>query len=321
MSELVSILIPCYNAERWIAQAIDSALAQTWSAKEIVVVDDGSTDRSLDVIEQYDGRVLWESGPNRGGNVARNRLLELTSGEWVQYLDADDWLMPEKIASQMRFLEANPQTDIVYSQVLEEMWARDECALLDNPIPGSDPNDDIWVLLLRWWLPQTGGQLWRRQALMDVGGWNPDQPCCQDNELYLRLLIKGKRFAYCPTASAVHRLWSGDTVSRRDPVCFRGYRLGVLQTAEDFLRQSEQLTERRLQALNQTRFEIARVAWTEHREAALEIVQGIRNSHPCFRPCGPTAPTIYRLIYRLLGFHLAEIVAALRRRMSAFVGA
>ena len=80
MTKFVSILIPCYNAERWIAQAIESALAQTWSEKEIIVVDDGSTDHSLEVIRQFDGRIWWETGPNRGGNVARNRLLELARG-------------------------------------------------------------------------------------------------------------------------------------------------------------------------------------------------------------------------------------------------
>ena len=72
---LVSILIPCFNAEKWVAQAIESALAQTWPEKEVIVVDDGSTDASLEIIRHFDGRVRWESGPNRGGNAARNRLL------------------------------------------------------------------------------------------------------------------------------------------------------------------------------------------------------------------------------------------------------
>src|SRR5262245_58403046 len=108
MDRLVSILIPCYNAERWISEAIESALAQTWAAKEVIVVDDGSTDRSLDIIRKFDGRIRWETGPNRGGGRARNRLLELASGEWLQYLDADDYLLPEKIAAQMQFVTAHP---------------------------------------------------------------------------------------------------------------------------------------------------------------------------------------------------------------------
>jgi glycosyltransferase involved in cell wall biosynthesis len=98
---LVSILIPCYNAERWVGEAIESALAQTWPEKEVLVIDDGSTDRSLEVIQRYRGRIRWETGPNRGSNTARNRLLELSAGEWLQYLDADDYLRPNKVQVQL----------------------------------------------------------------------------------------------------------------------------------------------------------------------------------------------------------------------------
>src|SRR5678815_984429 len=98
---LVSILIPCYNAERWIRQCIESALDQTYPNKEVIVVDDGSKDASLEVIKSFGDRIRWETGPNRGGNAARNRLLQLAKGEWLQYLDADDYLLPEKISRQM----------------------------------------------------------------------------------------------------------------------------------------------------------------------------------------------------------------------------
>ena len=75
---LVSILIPCYNAQQWVGDAIRSALAQTWPNKEVIIVDDGSTDDSLAVIRSFGSAIRFETGPNRGGNVARNRLLELT---------------------------------------------------------------------------------------------------------------------------------------------------------------------------------------------------------------------------------------------------
>ena len=76
MGELVSILIPCYNAERWIAQAVESALAQTYSPTEVIVVDDGSRDTSLAILKSFGNRIRLESGPNRGGNITRNRLLD-----------------------------------------------------------------------------------------------------------------------------------------------------------------------------------------------------------------------------------------------------
>ena len=78
----VSISISCYNAEPRIAKAIESALAQTWASKEVIVVDDGSTDGSLDEIEKFDGQIRWETGPNRGGNRVRNRLTELAQAAW-----------------------------------------------------------------------------------------------------------------------------------------------------------------------------------------------------------------------------------------------
>src|SRR5690606_31722168 len=96
----VSILIPCYNAERWIGSAIQSALDQTYSDVEVIIVDDGSKDKSVEAIRKFDGEVRWETGPNRGGNPTRNRLLELATGEFLQYLDADDYLLPDKVEKQ-----------------------------------------------------------------------------------------------------------------------------------------------------------------------------------------------------------------------------
>src|SRR5260370_29187993 len=114
---LISILIQYLNAERWVGQAVESALGQTWAEKEVIVVDDGSQDGSLDVIKSFGGLIRWETGPNRGGNVARNRLLELARGEWLQYLDADDYLLPLKIERQAGFLRDYPTCGVVYSPV------------------------------------------------------------------------------------------------------------------------------------------------------------------------------------------------------------
>src|SRR6516164_5613032 len=103
MQPFVSILIPCFNAERWIAEAIESALAQSWPDKEVIVVDDGSTDRSLDIIRGFGSYIRWETGSNCGSNPTRNRLLTIAEGDWLQYLDADDYLLPEKVARQIDF--------------------------------------------------------------------------------------------------------------------------------------------------------------------------------------------------------------------------
>jgi hypothetical protein len=313
---LVSILIPCYNADRWISQAIESALAQTWVDKEIVVVDDGSTDRSLSIIRGFDGCIRWETGRNHGGNVARNRLLELARGDWIQYLDADDWLLPHKIASQIEFLMAHPYTDILFGPITLEWWSERKTKRELLPIP--EPHDP-WELLASWRLPQTGAPLWRKEALLEVGGWKDGQPCCQEHELYLRLIKAGKRFVYCPAGGAVYRQWSEDTVCRKDVADVHRRRLEIEKAAEDHLRKSQQLTVQRLQAISQARFEIARGAWLYDPAFACQIVQQIFESDPQFSPIGSAAPFAYRFAFRWLGFHSAENLAANKRKAASSI--
>ena len=106
MKPLVSILIPAYNAERWIADAIRSALAQTWPNKEIIVVDDGSADQTLQVARGFASKsVLVTTQPNRGAAAARNHAFSLGQGDYIQWLDADDLLAPDKVSLQMEALE------------------------------------------------------------------------------------------------------------------------------------------------------------------------------------------------------------------------
>src|SRR5580700_7824510 len=97
MKPRVTICIPCFNAERWIAEAVRSALGQTWPEKEVIVVDDGSSDGSLDRLREFGDSILLLRGEHRGGNSARNTALRHARGEWLQFLDADDYLKPSKI--------------------------------------------------------------------------------------------------------------------------------------------------------------------------------------------------------------------------------
>lgn len=310
---LVSILIPCYNAERWVAHAIESALAQTWPDKEVIVVDDGSTDGSLDEIRKFDVQIQWETGPNRGGNVARNRLLELARGDWLQYLDADDYLLPNKITNQMEFHRLYEQIDVVFSPVTMEYSTENGTRRELSSIP--EPHDP-WILLARWYLRQTGGPLWRKQALIDVGAWRPEQPCCQEHELYLRLLMAGKRFRYCDERGAIYRQFGNGTLSTRDLSAVHRERLAIEARAEEFLRERGELTATRLEAINDARFEIARMARVYDASIAEEIIETIKRSQPDFKPRGPAARLQYRLAYRAVGFSAAERFAEWKRRLA-----
>lgn len=314
---LVSILIPCFNASRWIAQAIESALAQSWPHKEVIVVDDGSTDGSDAIIRTFDGRIRWQRQSNQGSNPTRNRLLSLARGAWLQYLDADDYLLPGKIQGQMASIERDPNVDVVFGPVTLEhgIGAGARRELLPIPEP-----HDLWILLARWHLPQTGAPLWRKAAIQDVGGWSPQQPACQEHELYLRLLMAGKRFAYTDSNGAVYRQWSEETLWKKNPARTRRLRLEIERRLEEFLRDRGELTPGRRWAINMARFEMARMAWLDDRQEALEIVRTIERSGDRFVPAGNAAPASYQLIYRLMGFTAAEAAAGWRRRLLAAVG-
>ena len=310
----ISILIPCHNAERWIGAAIESALGQTADGIEVLVLDDGSTDGSLDVIRSFGDRVEWMAGPNRGAGAARNRLLRAARGDWVQYLDADDWLMPEKVARQAALLPSRPEADVLFGPVTFEHWSPRGARRELCPIP--EPHDP-WILLARWRLPQTGAPLFRRQALRDVGGWKEEQPCCQEHELYLRLLTAGKRFAYADAGGAVYRIWSEETLCRRDKALTRRERRRITDRLEAHLAANGGLNAERHWAINQARFEMARMAWLSDPAEAAEIIGEIRRSQPGFLPAEAAAPPTYRFAYRALGFAAAEKLASFRRRFAA----
>jgi glycosyltransferase involved in cell wall biosynthesis len=311
---LVSILIPCYNAEQWISLAIESALAQTWVEKEIIVVDDGSTDRSLDVIRQFEGRIRWRAGLNNGGGAARNRLLELARGEWLQYLDADDYLRPGKIARQIEFVREHPHADVVCSPTAWEGVVDEKIVCVDTEIPKLDP----WILLASWRLPQTGGTLWKKKVLESVGGWRVDQTCCQEHELYCRLLEAAMRFEFCDGALAVYRDFEchGRVTRKSRGGELERQRLAILDRIERCLKQRSELTIERRQAVNDARHELARGLWQSNRQFAMNTHKRIWESDPSFLP-SPAASNskFYSIAYRVVGFQVAQIVASCRRAL------
>src|SRR5580704_7721487 len=116
----VSVVIPCFNAEATVADTIESALTQTWEDLEIIVIDDGSTDSSTNVLRSFGNRIRANFGPNRGASAARNTGTTLATGAYIQYLDADDLLAPEAIERRLAALNENG-ADVAYSD-----WQRFE---------------------------------------------------------------------------------------------------------------------------------------------------------------------------------------------------
>src|SRR5205823_6647856 len=143
------------------------------------------------------------------------------------------------------------------------------------PVSSRDP----WLLMARWQMPGTHALLFRRSAITTVGGWKPDQPCCQEHELLLRLLIAGKRFVFSPSAGAIYRHWSSSTISTKDPLQTLTKRLELADAAEDHLVRTGTLTELYRDAFAFQRIECARIVYPRNPSIAIGIAERAKRVH------------------------------------------
>ncbi len=117
---LISAIIPVYNRKRYIAEAIDSVLAQTYSPIEIIVVDDGSTDKSAAIVKEYqNSSIRYTFQSNQGIGAARNKGIDMAQGAYYAFLDSDDLWIPDKISLQMKAFENDPDLDMVFGHVVQ----------------------------------------------------------------------------------------------------------------------------------------------------------------------------------------------------------
>jgi len=206
----VSVIIPCYNGEKWIARAIRSALNQRDSNPEIVVIDDGSTDKSLDVIKSFGDILRWKTGPNQGGCAARNSGLDTIKSEYVMFLDADDYIEADSLAE---WTAGASGADIVLGPVAYETAGR----LTPGPTMGPVVTANS---VLRQWLSgrfvPPCAVLWRRSFLCTINGWNPAVLRNQDGEVTMRALLYGARVAIARRGLGVYvQHGHGTRVSKR----------------------------------------------------------------------------------------------------------
>ena len=304
MPPLVSIGIPSYNAERWIEGSVRSALAQTWPEKEVIVVDDGSTDGTLGILDKFGEAIRVGRAPHGGANRARNLIREAARGEWVQYLDADDYLRPEKIERQLSQAGAE-EADIIYSPVLVEQWRNG--SPLTPEVEPLDATVDLPTQLLRWQLPQTSGALWRKTALEAIGGWdeNPTQ-LCDEHDCYFRALKAGRRFLFAPEANAVYRIWSEQTRSHSQGREVIASRTALCEALREWMTARGEWKPEHRKALGQSLLEMARHLASQDLRAGAQY-HAARKQEVWL--AGPAAPPTYRLVYRGFGFRAAELMA------------
>jgi len=316
-SPCVTIGIPCYNGARWVEQAVVSALKQEDIEKEVLVINDGSTDESGLILQRFRDHIRLVSTPNRGVNVARNLILELSRGSWIQYLDADDFLLPSKLSCQFAEVPRRDDIDVIYSPVLVEH--RDALGRYVSMVRSTvDPSTDIYAQWFAWHLPQTGGALWSKGLLERLGGWNPErQLICDEHELYMRALQAGGRFEFAPSANAVYRIWSEQTRSHARPTLLISQKSRLIIEMREWLLDRHLWTSDHENAAGQACLEMCRTLARYDLGAANRSFQKSRGLK-LIAFSGPAAPKRYRHACNMIGFVGSELAA---RGMRALNGA
>jgi glycosyltransferase involved in cell wall biosynthesis len=208
MPPLVSILIPAYNSEAAIGATIESALAQTWPCTEIIVVNDGSKDRTLEVAKTFSSpRVTVVSQPNQGAAAARNKALSLSRGDYVQWLDADDLLSPDKIAKQMAVAESLGHKKRLLSSEWGHFMHRPHKAEFRPTALWCDLSPSDWLVRkLEFNLHmQTATWLVSRELSKAAGPWDTRLLGDDDGEYFCRVLLASDGVCFVPGARVYYR--------------------------------------------------------------------------------------------------------------------
>ena len=216
----VSVLVPCLNAERFLAATLESVRRQTLTPIEVILVDDGSTDRSPEIAAAHAGFVTVVRNPGRGASAARNHATQLSHGDYLQYLDADDLLEPHALASRVSELDqAGADVAISDWQRLVEQDGTWQPAKVES---GRMPNDaeppDLQVFRGFWAPP--AAILYRRSIVRQIGDWRESLPVIQDARFLLDAARLGGKFVPVPGVGALYRQHARGSLSTRNVTRF-----------------------------------------------------------------------------------------------------
>jgi glycosyltransferase involved in cell wall biosynthesis len=207
----ISVIMPAYNAERFIAEAIESVLAQTYKDFEFIILDDGSKDRTLEIAQSYarrDSRVRVESHPNMGLAATENKGLALAANEWIARMDADDVLMPNRLESNLAFLEEHPECTVVggwcrHIDTRGRIIGKTRSSMTTHEAVQAlcDANEMISFNCCT--------ALFRKSAVLAIGGYRPQFSVTEDADMWTRLLEAGHKILIQPEYLALYRIHDG----------------------------------------------------------------------------------------------------------------
>ncbi|MEQ8879853.1 MAG: glycosyltransferase [Cyclobacteriaceae bacterium] len=194
-SPQISVIIPNYNGSKYLREAIDSALGQKGAIVEVIVVDDGSLDNSVDILESYGDKIRTFYQKNKGASAARNLGWRNARAEYIKFLDADDVLLPGVLKLQLEHIEKLYENEISYGQAI---WTDEQLNPMEGyPVKPIKPGQDLVHHILTQ-NPLTTTPLHKKNLLQSVDGFDIKVKKGQEYDLHLRLVLKGVKFCFTP---------------------------------------------------------------------------------------------------------------------------
>lgn len=313
-SKLVSIIIPCFNAERWLREAINSALNQSYSQTEVIVINDGSTDRSLDIIKSYGNKIIWESWHNKGGNHARNRGISLSNGNFLQFLDADDYILPKKLETQVSFLDTT-EADVVYGDWRHQYHLPNGDFYLGELQISGEQTDILQSLLEDWWV-SPACLLFRRTIVEATNGWDERLRAGQDRDFLLSVVLNGAHIAYQPGCYSIYRRYGNVTVSTSSKARYLENHCMILEKFERSLIEQENFSVKYQHAIAQSYFLIARGYLNIEPALYAKYLKKVSTLCPNFQAKSSDRTAIYNLFQKIFGFWKLEKLTFLAKRIN-----
>ncbi len=208
MNYLVSIIIPLYNGEKYIGECLDSIFKQNYTNFEIIIVDDGSTDSSLQIIAKYKSQKIKIFQQNNGDvSNARNNGIKYSAGELIAFIDQDDLWLPEKLKKQVKLFEENLNTDLIFCDIIKfSNSGKKHHAKDKHQIALSLNETNLFSKLIVKNVLMPSAVIVRKDSFIEAGMFDPTFKTCGDYEMWLRMAVQRRKFVYLPEALTLYRV-------------------------------------------------------------------------------------------------------------------
>jgi glycosyltransferase involved in cell wall biosynthesis len=208
---LISVIIPCYNCGNFVSRAINSVLKQSFGNWELLLVDNNSTDNTLSILESYvqkhPGKIKIYKEDKQGAPAARNKGLKKANGKWIQFLDADDEILPAKLEGQYALATKKRASIVASPYTLLEFHSK---ATRIRTLY----SEDFWIALVKSQMGITSANLWNKELLIAAGGWDEELIASQEYDLMFRMLQLSPIVGFDNRNLTIIHIEQGESVSR-----------------------------------------------------------------------------------------------------------